>query len=272
MVDDRFRSVDFDDPLQPVVSVDDAAIKIVEVGGSKATTVQLNHRAKLWRDDGHDVQNHPLGSASRGNQSLHDFKSLDRSGSSLTLGHDDFLTKFASKSLKVHASKEFLDCFCADVCAEHATEILVQTMANAIEKLGDGAILVLIDKLVLFQLAEDFHRDVEVLQAIVCISVLSLDSIVDSLGSLSNKRLVEVVVRVLNELSCESSEGFLFQLTHLHKNAGLLLLDAALNLGKHFIDQLLVDIDDDEACKVDDLLKQPWGNIKDERQGGWHAL
>ena len=45
-------------PLQPVVAVDDPAVEVVEVGRGEAAAVELHHRAQLRRDHRHDVEDH----------------------------------------------------------------------------------------------------------------------------------------------------------------------------------------------------------------------
>ena len=45
-------------PLQPVVPVDDPAVEVVEVGGGEAAAVELHHRAQLGRDDRDGVEDH----------------------------------------------------------------------------------------------------------------------------------------------------------------------------------------------------------------------
>ena len=57
---DHVRRVQFDQLLQPVVAVDHAAIQVVEIGGGETAAIQWHQRAKLGRDDGDDIENHPL--------------------------------------------------------------------------------------------------------------------------------------------------------------------------------------------------------------------
>ncbi len=55
-----FGSVQVHQLLQPVVAVDDAAVKIVQVGGGKAAAVQWNQGTQFrWNDRNH-IQNHPV--------------------------------------------------------------------------------------------------------------------------------------------------------------------------------------------------------------------
>ena len=60
VADDDFGRIEFLQPLQAVVSVDDPPVEIIQVGGGKAPPVQRNQRSKVRRDHGKNRQNHPL--------------------------------------------------------------------------------------------------------------------------------------------------------------------------------------------------------------------
>ena len=51
VVHDDLWSAQVDHALQTVIAVDYAAVEIVQVRGSEAATIQLDHRAQLWRDN-----------------------------------------------------------------------------------------------------------------------------------------------------------------------------------------------------------------------------
>src|SRR5207248_1875498 len=52
-----------DEPLQPVVAVDYPAVKVVQIGGRKAPTVERHERPQFRRNDRDDLQDHPFGPA-----------------------------------------------------------------------------------------------------------------------------------------------------------------------------------------------------------------
>ena len=60
VVDDDVRRLQVEQPLEAVVAVDDAPVEVVEVAGREAAAVELDHRAQLGRDDGDNVEDHPL--------------------------------------------------------------------------------------------------------------------------------------------------------------------------------------------------------------------
>ena len=54
VADDDLRRAELEQPLQTVVAIDDAPIQVVQVGSRKATTVQLDHRPQVGRNDRQD--------------------------------------------------------------------------------------------------------------------------------------------------------------------------------------------------------------------------
>ena len=60
VADDDVRRAQLDQPLQPVVAVDDPAVEIVEVRGGEAAAVERHQRAELRRNDRHDLEDHPF--------------------------------------------------------------------------------------------------------------------------------------------------------------------------------------------------------------------
>ena len=60
VVDDDLGRAEVEQPLEPVVPVDHAAVEVVEVGGGEPATVELHHRAQVRRDDRDGVEHHAL--------------------------------------------------------------------------------------------------------------------------------------------------------------------------------------------------------------------
>ena len=58
VVDDDLGRAEVEQPLQPVVAVDDAAVEVVQVRGGEAATVELHHRAQVGRDHRHGLEDH----------------------------------------------------------------------------------------------------------------------------------------------------------------------------------------------------------------------
>ena len=62
--------------LQPIVTVDDAAIEIVQIAGGKTSAFQRNQWTQVWRNHGQYFQNHPFRSRVRGDEALHEFQTF----------------------------------------------------------------------------------------------------------------------------------------------------------------------------------------------------
>ena len=58
VVHDDLGRLQVEQPLQPVVPVDHAAVQVVQVGRGEPAAVELHHRAQVRRDDRHGVEHH----------------------------------------------------------------------------------------------------------------------------------------------------------------------------------------------------------------------
>ena len=77
VANDDLRSVQLDEPLEPVVAVDHAAVEIVEVRGGEASTVERHQRPQFGRDDRNHLHDHPLGPVARRTEGLDELEALD---------------------------------------------------------------------------------------------------------------------------------------------------------------------------------------------------
>ena len=66
-----------DQPLQPVVAVDDAAVEVVEIRGREAAAVERHERPQFRRNDRDDLEDHPLRPAVRFDERLDELQPLD---------------------------------------------------------------------------------------------------------------------------------------------------------------------------------------------------
>ena len=53
------RRMQFQQPFQPVVTVNDTAIQVIQITGGKTSAIKLYHRTQVRRDDRNHIQNHP---------------------------------------------------------------------------------------------------------------------------------------------------------------------------------------------------------------------
>ena len=58
---DDFGGFDFDEAFQTVVTDDNAAIELIDIGGGETAAIQRHERTQVGRNDRDDVHNHPLG-------------------------------------------------------------------------------------------------------------------------------------------------------------------------------------------------------------------
>ena len=87
IADNDIRSIKFEQPFEAVVSVDNAAVQIIEVRSRKPATFQWHQRTQVRREYRDDLQDHPLGTIAGIAEGLDDIEPLavlgplgDRSG------------------------------------------------------------------------------------------------------------------------------------------------------------------------------------------------
>src|SRR4051812_2461508 len=79
--DDDIRRLELKQVLETVVPVDDATVKIVQIGGRKPATLERNERAEIRRNNRQNIEHHPVRTCMRALESLHE---LDPFGQFLT--------------------------------------------------------------------------------------------------------------------------------------------------------------------------------------------
>ena len=127
VTDNDVRCAKLNKTLQTVVTVDHAAIQVVQVGGRKTTAIQWHQWAKLWRDHRDHGQNHPLWAVARFDEAFDDLQTLDDllrlqlACRFLEVGAQCFCFAF-----KVDQGEHFTNSFRANVGLErvHAVDVL----------------------------------------------------------------------------------------------------------------------------------------------------
>ena len=61
VAEDDFRSFDFEQSLEAVVTNEHATIEVVQVGSGEAATIEWNERTQLRRCNRDNLHDHPLG-------------------------------------------------------------------------------------------------------------------------------------------------------------------------------------------------------------------
>ncbi|MNI18922.1 hypothetical protein D3C73_723430 [compost metagenome] len=115
VTDDDARSAQFDQALQTVVTVDDAAVQIVEVGRRETAAIKRNQRTQVRRDDRNDLHDHPFRAVAGFDEVLDDLQALHE----LLLlqfrsRFSKFRTQVAGDLFEVHRSEHLVDGFRAD--------------------------------------------------------------------------------------------------------------------------------------------------------------
>ena len=107
---DDIRRSQIKQALQTVVTVDDAAIQVVQVGGRKATTVQRNQRTQVRRQYRQNGHNHPLRLVAGAVECFHQLQTL---GQLLDLGLGrslrNFFTQLADLVSQIHGAEQLVN-------------------------------------------------------------------------------------------------------------------------------------------------------------------
>ena len=109
---DDVRSGQIKQALQAVVTVDHAAVQVVEVGRRETTTVQRYQRTQVWRQNRQNGQHHPLWQVAGTLEGFHQLQTL---GQFLDLGFGvglrNLFTQAANLVLQVDSVQQFADSF-----------------------------------------------------------------------------------------------------------------------------------------------------------------
>ena len=120
VADDDIGGMDLKELLETVVTGDDAAVQLVQVRGGEAAAVQLDHGTDVGRNDGQDVQHHPLQLIAGGAEGLDDLQTLDDTGLLLARSALQIALELGGKLVHVDTGQQLLDCLGAHAHAELA--------------------------------------------------------------------------------------------------------------------------------------------------------
>ena len=128
---DYFRSFDFDQSLQTVVTNDNTTIKVIQVRSSKTTTIQWNQWTEFGRNNRYDTYNHPFRLVTstwctERFYNLQTFQCLI-----LTLLWSIIactVTQFIRQSIQIQTSQQIIDCFSSHLSDELIRIIILQIL------------------------------------------------------------------------------------------------------------------------------------------------
>ena len=137
---DDVRRAQLKQALQTVVTVDDAAVKIVEIGRRETATIQRHEWAQLWWNHRNNFHDHPLRLVARIDERFDDFQAFHQL---FTAGFRGRLTEFATHRIAQLDEVEFFQQFADGFRTDHRGE-------GAFTELVEGfVVLVLVQDLVL---------------------------------------------------------------------------------------------------------------------------
>src|SRR5207302_3164166 len=154
VVDDDLRRAEVEQPLEAVVSVDDAAIEVVQVGRREAAAVELDHRAQLRRNHRHCLEDHPLRAVLRGDECRDDLQALDRALLLLALARADLLAEDRRLVGEIEILQQVADRLRTHATAEVDAEAVRR--AEAVLELAED--LLVVDDHLRLELAEELPR------------------------------------------------------------------------------------------------------------------
>ena len=257
VVDDDLGRAEVQQPLQPVVAVDDPAVEVVQVRGGEAATIELHHGAQVRRDHRHGLQNHRPGVVDapavvvapvEGGDDLQALDrllpALGRQGTAAVLGVDH-VAQLDLLGIEVDAVDQL-----EDVLGAHAAlEVLVVTQAELAPQ------HLVFDDLAAVQVAELVEG------ALGDLGVL-LGPLAGGLDLLLDGALARLDLGVLGPVGLEGLQLVLERLEAAVDVEVALLLDVGDLLGHLVLERrqisvalLLVDPGDQVGGEVDDLLE-----------------
>ena len=106
VVHDDLGRLQVEQPLQPVVPVDHAAVEVVQVRRGEPATVELHHRAQVRRDHRHGVEHHADGRRLALDEVRDDLQPLDRLEAAGALAVLDLLAQdvASASTIEVHGA------------------------------------------------------------------------------------------------------------------------------------------------------------------------
>src|SRR5579884_173901 len=124
VLDDDLRRAEFEQPLQTVVAVDDAAVEIVQVRRREAAAVELHHRAQFRRDHRHRRENHPLRLVTGIQKRFDHFKTLDSLEPLLSGRLFELFAQLFLEAAQVQIAQKIADRFRAHAGLERRSELV----------------------------------------------------------------------------------------------------------------------------------------------------
>src|SRR3984885_5565891 len=262
VVHDDLGRAEVEQPLEPVVPVDDPAVQVVQVTGGEPATVELDHGPQVRRDHRDAVQDHAHGRVARVQERGHDLEPLEGAGLLLALAGADRVAQALRLGVQVEAGQPVLDGLRAHAAAEVPAEPVPHL---AVEQLVALEVL----DLQALEPAPDLLQAVDLLARAV-----------PDLLALAVRALAELALRVaLGALRLELGQvGLELGLARLDVGVAALLKLAALDADPRLqgrqvpLPGLVVHEGDHVGGEVDDLFQVLGRQVEQVAQPGRHTL
>ena len=262
VVHDDLGSAQLQQTLQTVVTVDHTTVQVVQVGGRKAATVQLNHRAQLRRDDRNNVQNHTQRGVVGGQEGVNNLQTLQGTGLLLALAGLNDLLESLGLSFQVERLQTLLDSLGA-----HGT-------------LKVHAVLVhhgTVQSFVTLEVSD--LQGLETLPHVLQVSNLALVALTHG-GKLTLSVIAQLALLSSLTALCLDTSQFGLNLTadsvhvSVQSSLKLLLLTVVSSLQHRqiLVTSLLVNLSDHVRSEVNDLLQVLRSQIQQVTQAGRNTL
>ncbi len=160
VANDDLGRAQFQQPLEAVVTIDNAAVQIIQVGGSEATTIKLYHWTQVGRQDRQHREDHPFRRCVRLAEGFHDLQALGCLLAPLAHGRADFLAQPGGQVVQVDVGDQFAHRLGAHAGAEDIAKGFLQL-----------AIAILLEQI---HLLETFQVAPELLQSLPRLVALAL--------------------------------------------------------------------------------------------------
>ena len=110
VADDDLRGAQLEQPLEAVVAVDDATVEVVEIAGREAAAIERDERTQIGRQDGDDLEDHPLRLVDADAEGLNDLQPLgDLLALGVAVGEAHLGPELFAKALDVEDADELAD-------------------------------------------------------------------------------------------------------------------------------------------------------------------
>ena len=128
VADDDIRCSQLEEAGQSVISVDNSAVQVVQVGGGETAAIQLYHGAQIGRDNRNRIQNHPLRLVTGLAEGLYDLQTLDDTGTFLSAGVLQACFQFYGLLLQIDGLQQLFDGLCSHAYPETIAVLLTHIL------------------------------------------------------------------------------------------------------------------------------------------------